>query len=63
MDQKTKEDKQQSFARRDKLQSIEAQMQQQWMENNTYVANPIEGQKKFYLNFPYPYVILYLIEN
>ncbi len=41
------------------LNTIAEHWQQQWEESKIFEANP-SGQKKFFINFPYPYINSYL---
>lgn len=45
-----------SFARRDHLRNIELKVQQKWLDDKVYEANPEPGRPKYFLNFPYPYM-------
>ena len=45
-----------SFARRDHLRDIELKVQQKWLDDKVYEANPEPGRPKYFLNFPYPYM-------
>jgi leucyl-tRNA synthetase len=38
------------------LKAIERKWQQHWKETGTFEAEPAPGQKKYYVNFPYPYM-------
>ena len=53
-----------SFARRDRLREIESQVQKWWEENEIFRADslktPPKPGKKFFGNFPYPYMNGYL---
>lgn len=38
------------------LKAIEWKWQQHWKESSTFDVEPIPGKKKYYVNFPYPYM-------
>lgn len=45
-----------SHSRRDRLVEIEREAQELWAKNKFYEAEPDPSRKKYFLNFPYPYV-------
>jgi leucyl-tRNA synthetase len=51
-----KEDKEKSFARRDKLISNEREAQKLWEDNKMNQSEPQPGKKKFMVTFPFPYM-------
>jgi leucyl-tRNA synthetase len=51
-----KEDKEKSFARRDKLISNEKEAQKLWDDLKLNQSNPQPGKKKFMVTFPFPYM-------
>ena len=51
-----KEDKNPSFARRDRLIEIEKEAQALWETNKMYERDVKKNQKKFFVNFPFPYM-------
>ena len=42
------------------LKAIEHKWQQTWRESGTFESEPIPGKKKYFVNFPYPYMNGYL---
>jgi leucyl-tRNA synthetase len=56
-DTKDKQEKTQSFAKRDFLRKIEVEIQKEWADNKIFELDaPDEKAEKFLATFPYPYM-------